>query len=565
MPMRDGVRLAADIYRLAGVSRQLPVVVMRTPYDKRSYRRAGSIAHAFAEAGYVVVVQDVRGKFASEGDYAVQRTDADDGYDTIEWAAVQPWSTGKVGTYGCSYLGEVQMLTAARRPPHLAAMIPQSAGGAAGSVAGRYGYFGAFEGGAFGLSASFGWFPRAGKKTKDAPDMPAVDYASALRTLPVVDMVRRHGGPDTEFEAYLKHPLTDAWWDGAGYISDTSHFDAPALHVNSWYDYGAQETLTMFELMRRNGVSERARDNQFVVMGPGPHCSAESGEPHTMVGDLDVGDARFPFRKLYLDWFDHWLKGKDNGVERMPRVRYYSIGRGAWRSSPTWPPSGSMTVSYYLRSGGRANTRQGDGVLSREAAVRDEPPDRFTYSPADPVPSRGGSVCCTGNPKDQPGAFDQSDIEMRPDVLVYTSATLDHSTEIAGPLRAELYVSSSARDADFAVKLVDVFPDSRAFNVQDGIQRARYREGYATPVFMERGKTYRVAVDLHATAYVFRPGHRIRVEVSSSNFPRFDRNLNTGGRNYDETEWVVAENTVHHAPGSASRLLLTILPPVAAR
>jgi|GEM_PF-96911 len=558
VPMRDGVRLAADIYRPVGAGERLPVILIRLPYDRELYLGATIPAQYFAERGYAVVVQDSRGKWDSEGEYVVSQSARNDGYDTVEWAASQPWSTGRVGTYGCSYLGENQVMLAAERHPAHLAMIPQAAGGAVGTAGGRYGYFGFYEGGAFSLSAGVGWFPMAG--TKDHTDRQvSIPVPEGLRHLPTVDIMSHYGVGPTDWEEVLTRPLGDPWWQTLGYIADADSFATPALHVNSWYDLGAAETLQLFQLMQRNAVDAHTRDHQYVILSPTTHCMSERATENTRVGELDFGDARFPYRETYVRWFDHWLKGEQNGVTRMPRVQYYVTGANEWRSADEWPIPGARPTRFYLHSDGAANSPDGGGALARRPPTADQPADRYVYDPADPVPSRGGSVCCTGNPADQPGAFDQSDIEQREDVLTYTTPPLERALDVVGPLRAMLHFSSSARDTDFTVKLVDVHPDGRAFNVQEGITRARYREGLDRQVWMEPGIVYEVPVDLHATAHRFRAGHRIRVEVSSSNFPRFDRNLNTGGDNVTETEWVRAENAVHHSAEHPSHLLLPIV------
>jgi putative CocE/NonD family hydrolase len=560
--MRDGVRLATDVYFPVGLEgERLPVVLLRLPYDKETYGGAIPPARFFAGQGYAVVVQDVRGKFQSEGEYLVSAADRLDGYDTVEWAANQPWSNARVGTYGCSYLGENQtQLAAMRHPAHVAA-IPQAAGGSVGSAGGRYGYFGIYEGGVFGLSASFGWFRSAARKRPGGSPAPAIEVGAALRELPTIDLMNRYGPPDreTDWEEFLREPLTGEWWEALGYLRDDDRFDTPAIHVNSWYDLGANETLQQWRMMQDNAESPRARDHQYVILSPTSHCLSERATANTVVGDIDFGDARLDYWSIYLRWFDHWLKGEENGVTDMPKVQYYTLGRNEWRSADEWPIPGVRSTTLHLHSDGGANSRFGDGRLD-DRAPTNETPDRFTYDPADPVPSRGGSVCCTGNPLDQPGAFDQSDIEERDDVLVYTGDPVgDGGLEITGPVSAVLHVSSDASDTDFTVKLLDVYPDGRAINVLEGIKRARFRNGYERAEFMEPGETYRIDVDLHAVSYWFAPGHRLRVEVSSSNFPRFERNLNTGGNNYDETEWRIARNVIHHTPSAPSYLVLPIV------
>jgi uncharacterized protein len=545
--VRDGVRLATDIHRPLGAGDRLPVILIRTPYDKSRDDAATIAARVFAERGYAVAVQDERGKWASEGGYVYHGWQAarNDGYDTVEWIASQPWSNGRVGTYGCSRRGVHQFMLAAERHPAHVAMIPQAGGAATAPVR---------AGGAFTLSAAVGLYPRAG--TKDRTDgQVRIPLPEGLHHLPTVDIMRHYGVGPTDWEDLLTTPLHDPWWQTHGYITDSDSFATPALLVNSWYDFGEDVTLQLFNLMRRNAVDERTREHQYVIMSPMTHCQSERATENTRVGALDVGDARLPYWQIYLDWFDHWLKGVDNGVTDMPRVQYYVIGANEWRSADEWPVPDARPTRFYLRSGGAAGERMDDGVLSYRSPTANEPPDRYVYDPGDPVPSRGGPL---GNPQNPSGAYDQSALEQRADVLVYTTPPLDEPLDVVGPLHATLYVSSSVPDTDFTVKLVDVHPDGRAFNVQEGITRARYREGFDRTVWMRPGEVYEVEVDLRATAYRFRAGHRLRIEVSSSNFPTFDRNLNTGGDNVTETEWRVAENAIHHSPEHPSSLLLHV-------
>ncbi len=559
IPMRDGVRLAADVYRPTGAGDRVPVIVMRTPYNKDAYGGSTAPAEFFAGQGFAIISQDVRGRFHSEGDYRVQLTDGRDGYDTIDWAVKQPWSTGKVGTYGCSYLGEVQILLARMRHPNHVAMIPQAAAGGLGSGGGYYSYFGAYDGGTFGLSSGFGWFLGAGAKERGAKVPENVDFNTILRSLPLVDMMRKAGGPKTDWEDYVTSGPGDPYWEEPGYASDDDHFSTPALQVNSWLDYGAEQSLYLFNLMRRNAVNVAARDHQYIVISPTGHCASESASEHTKVGDKDFGDARFGYLAMYVGWFDYWLRGNKSGLDNLPKVRYYVMGKNEWRTAPTWPVPEMRQVSYYLASTTSANTSAGDGLLSL-ARPRGGTKDTLVYDPGDPFPSRGGTICCTGNPTDQPGVFDQTDLETRPDLLVYSTPVLTKGVTIAGPVRAVLYVSSDAKDTDFTGKLIDVDEKGRSWNVVDGVLRARYREGQSKKVWMERGKIYRVEVNLKSIAYHFAPGHRIRLWISSSDFPRNDRNLNTGGNNWDESTWVRAVNTVHHTTMAPSHLLLPEVP-----
>lgn len=559
VPMRDGIRLSTDLYFPEGVRERLPAVLMRTPYDKNRARGEESTARWFAGQGYVVAVQDKRGKYESEGLYVVSGGDVPDGDDTINWLARQSWSTGKVGTYGCSYLGEVQVKLAQSRNPNLAAMIPQAAGGGIGTAGDRYRYFGAWNGGAFELAAGVGWFREAGSKRNPAPALPTVDYRQLWSHLPLVDIMDAAKAPPTDWREFVSHGLSDPWWDQFDYLTDADRFDVPALHVNSWYDFGVAETLYEFNLFRRNAVSPLGRDHQYVIISPTTHCRSESATERTIVGQRDVGDARFDFHGAYLRWFDHWLKGMDNEVTRMPKVQIYVMGRNQWRAESEWPLARTEFTRYYLHSDGGANSRSGTGTLAT-VLPGDEPGDTIVYDPGNPVPSVGGPICCTGTPDAPEGAFDQSAVETRNDVLVYTTPPLERGIEVTGPIQLVMYVSSSAKDTDFTGKLVDVYPDGHAYNVQEGILRARYREGFGRTVWMERGGVYQLTIDLQATSNYFGPGHRIRLEVSSSNFPRFDRNLNTGGNNYSEIAMVAATNTVHHSQRYPSHVVLPVVP-----
>ncbi len=561
IPMRDGVKLSTDLYFPVDAGGKLPVILIRTPYNKAPYHDSKSVAHHFAGQGYIVAVQDTRGRYTSEGDYTAFLGDVTDGYDTTDWLSKQSWSTGKIGTYGCSYVGDVQILQAELRHPNLTAMIPQAAGSSIGAAGNRYYYFGARKAGNMDFASGLGWFSNEGNKdrTKPAPRIPDSKLRQVWGTLPLLGMVQRAGGAPSDWDDMVSRDLTDPWWDQFGYLKGKERFNVPALHIGSWYDFGVAEVLLEFNLLRTNAESAVARDNQFAVISPTNHCQSETGTTeHTVVGGRPLGDARFEYYALYLKWFDHWLKGIDNGVTKMPKVMLYVMGRNAWRGEQEWPLARTKYTRYYLHSDGHANTRSGTGALS-VAPPGQEPPDSYTYDPGKPVPSRGGPICCTGDPHAD-GSYDQSEIETRSDVLVYTTPVLKEGVEVTGPIQAVLYASSSAKDTDFTAKLVDVYPDGTAYNVQEGILRARYREGFTKKVWMKSGEVYEIPVDLEATSNYFGPGHRIRVEISSSNFPRFDRNLNTGENNYDETKWVPAENQIHHSHAHASYILLPVIP-----
>ena len=557
VPMRDGVRLATDVYRPKGVTGALPTVLIRLPYDKANYRGATVPATFFASHGYAVVVQDVRGKFASEGQYRVYEGDMTDWSDTFDWIGTQPWSTGRVGTYGCSYLGEGQIIAAQQRHPRHIAAIPQAAGGNIGRVGNRRVFWGSVEGGTFSISINFGWMPVFASVDKGARPMPNVDLASHFRTLPVIDMTDRAGSPSWDWRNFLERSPDDPWWDRQGYLSANDSVTVAALHVSSWFDM-ANEALDVAAIFRKNALNDRAKTGQYAIISPTVHCASEGATAQTKVGELEVGDARLRYWHTYLAWFDRWLKGNERAIDSLPRFQYYVIGRNEWRKSDVWPVKGMRETAFYLHSDGGANTAKGNGRLSL-TTPKQQRPDTFTYDPANPVPSRGGSICCTGNPKDQPGSFDNTDIEQRPDVLVYTTDVLREGLELTGPMRAVVHLSSDAPDTDITVKLLDVFPDGRSMNFQEGVTRVRYRDGFDQARMMSPGKVYEVPIDLHATSWYLPPGHRLRVQISSSSFPRFDRNLNTGGRNYDETKGRSAKNTIHHSATYPSRLILPVV------
>ena len=557
--MPDGVRLATNLYFPSTAGGKLPTVLIRAPYNKNTHAGALGPAYEFVGHGYVVAIQDVRGKFASEGEFTASRLEAEDGSATIDWIVAQPWSNGRVGTVGCSALGEAQILLARMRNPHHTAMIPMGAGGAMGSAANRYTYFGQYEGGIFQLASGFGWFLYNGGKRPELGFDGGVDVAKAIWSLPSGSLVRRYRSDPTDFDDFISRPLTDPYWRSLGYVADEDRFATPALVFNTWQDQTVAETLELAALMKRNAVTEAARQHHHVVIGPGNHCQYFGPHETMKVGEFRLGPkARAPFTQWQLAWFDYWLK-QQGELPRLPPYRFYVMGEDRWIDSEEWPPREVKFQPWFLGGEGAANSVNGSGRLIANLAPAGEGVDEFLYDPLDPVPTRGGPICCTNDPLQVQGAADQADVEKRQDVLVYTSEPLQQGLRIAGPLRAELFVSSSAPDTDFTVKLVDVFPDGKALNIQEGALRMRYRDGYAQPQLMTPGQIYKASVDVRAIAYYLPPGHRLRLQVSSSNFPRLERNLNTGGNNYDESEPVAARNRVHRSSAYPSAVLLPVL------
>ena len=377
-----------------------------------------------------------------------------------------------------------------------------------------------------------------------APENPRVDMKKALAHLPHQDLLKNINGKREIFDKMIRRKPNDPAWQEGGLYHETMPFNKPSFWFVSWYDVSTGPNLEIFNHLRTH-PDPNVAENQYLVIAPTLHCGFSRATENTVVGERDMGDARLDYEGLYDQWFDHWLKGSDTKLDTLPRIHYYTMGRNTWQTAETWPPKGVEMQTYYLGSDGRANSLFGSGTLTQQPPAADQP-DTFAYDPENPVPSYGGNVCCTGNAV-QGGSFDQKGMEARQDILVYTSEPLKEGIEVSGFIEATLYVSSDVRDTDFTIKLIDVYPDGRAFNLDETIQRVRFREGYDREVFMEKGEVYKLEMSPLSTSNYFEAGHRIRIEVSSSNFPRFARNLNTGGNNYDDTNGVIAINKVHHS------------------
>jgi putative CocE/NonD family hydrolase len=391
-----------------------------------------------------------------------------------------------------------------------------------------------------------------------APESPKVDWVTALKHLPVQDIIKNVNGPIGVYEDMIRRKPNDQKWFQGGLFHDNMAFKKPSYWFVSWYDVATTPNISLFNLLRDKSKFPEAADNQYLVIAPTLHCSFKRATENTIVGERSVGDARLDYDALTYSWFDYWLKGQENGVKsKLPRVQYFTMGSNKWQQSETWPPKEAISTPFYLNSNGKANSRNGDGVLTLSAPKTDLP-DQFSYDPANPVNSFGGNVCCIGNAI-QGGSLDQQTMELREDILVYSTPPLTEDVEISGFIESVLFVSSDAKDTDFTLKLIDVYPDGKAYNLDETIQRVRYREGYDKEVFMEKDKVYEVKLSALSTSNFFPKGHQIRIEISSSNFPRFDRNLNTGGNNFDEKVGVIAKNKVHHNTKYPSRIILPMI------
>src|SRR6266850_6008412 len=594
MPMPDGVRLATDIYRPknSGPNHKVPIVFVRTPYNFNFWDVHNGVpadmtaALAAVKRGYAYVVQNERGHFFSEGNYDILGAPRSDGYNAVDWLTKQPWSNGKLGTTGCSSTAEYQMAIAALGHPGYAAMNTQGFGAGVGRVGPYWEQGNWYRGGAvqmlfitwiygeqnqvrpmFSPNTTREDLIRASKSFDLAQHLPPVDWSKALWTLPVQDILKSVDGPRGIFESAMpvetggkmiqRAPNDPAWYRG-GLYHDDMKLNVPGLWFMSWYDVSVGPNLALYNHARRT-ASPEIQNEQWAIIAPVAHCAYTRATADTVVGERSMGDARLDYNEIVYGFFDRFLKGeKTTRLDSLPKVTYFTMGLNKWQTTDVWPPAGAQPATFYLSSAGKANSLAGDGALTAAAPDADKP-DTFTYDPMNPVLSYGGNVCCTGTAV-QAGAFDQRRMEAREDVLVYTTEPFKEGTEVSGPITPTLYVSSDAKDTDFTVKILDVYPDGRAYNLDESIQRMRYRDGYDKPmVWMEPGKVYKVTLQPLTTSNYFAAGHKLRLEVSSSNFPRFDRNLNTGGNNYDESTGIVAHNAVHHSKAYPSHVTVTVV------
>lgn len=613
VPMRDGVHLAANVLLPKGAAAQLPTVLVRTPYFGEQTSEVADLRELWLKQGFAVVVENERGLALSQGVYRTYLQNAkQDGEDTLNWIVKQPWSNGKIGMIGCSSSGDTQPLTAANNNPALLATIPAGVW-AVGSIPGNYTQAVHYRGGVPFSGFWLRWYsqlatsermilpPNATQAERVRlihsfnvvannlflTDSGAVDL-SKYGIIPEAAILRKLDSAMTPYDNYITYTPADPRWDSTEFVTASTTSPTPALHVTTLYDPAILETVRWYHYLQ-----EQRTPNQFLIVGGGPHCSEfheeynyemsfaekarQIAEAPTAAarealaanfsfnlsdmkfGDLTGGDSRYAgvdrgYAILFLRWFNHWLRGVDNNVTSMPKVQVYVMNEG-WISGEHWPFASTRFTNYYLRSWSGSQLHSGAGELSTS------PPDHtaensYIYDPGNPTPSLGGN-CCVINV-----AMDQRPVEARKDVLVYSSDALKQPVTIAGPVKVVLYVSSSARDTDFMVKLVDVYPDGKAINLTEDAFRVRYREAYDKEVMMEPGKVYEINLTDMVSAIKFPAGHRIRLDVASSNFPTFARNLNTGGKNFDEAKWIVARNTVHYGPRYRSHLVLPVIPDV---
>lgn len=555
VPMRDGVRLSADVY-LPRQGDSFPTMLLRTPYETTLEMHI-EWAVWWARRGYAVVIVDDRGRFESEGLFYAYHDDGRDGHDTIEWVGNQSWCSGKIGMSGRSYGGIVQWQAAPYRSKYLTAIAPQvimsdyfrDCHRIGGAVQWALTIFAAIT---FTTAVAF---TQRGIKH-------ILGNQRFFRHLPLVTAdVEAIGREIPFYRDWCAHVTRDEYWQQINTECVLDQIDVPAVQQGAWYDPYTASEFRLFNGMRERGYSERARKNQKIYIIPWTHHLPEGSK----LGDLDFGPTGYvDLNAEDLRWFDYWLKGMDTGIMSEPPIKIFVMGENVWRFEHEYPLARTRFTPYYFHSSGHANTFYGDGTLDPEPPGS-EPADKFSYDPANPVATIGGNNSTWTFMKFSqdpvyPGPIDQRSLERRDDVLCYTSRVLEKDMEVTGPLEVVLYAASSAKDTDFTAKLVDVYPDGRAIHLAEGILRGRHRKSLETVDFLQPNEVEEYRIELAPTSNLFRVGHRLRVEISSSNFPRFDRNLNTGDDIFHDTRMSVANQTVLHNSAYPSHILLPVIP-----
>ncbi len=541
VPMRDGVRLYAAMYRPAKGER-FPVLLIRSPYSTQ-HPRYVDWAVRFAQNGYAVVMQDSRGRYESEGKFRPYIDETDDGFDTHQWIGAQTWCDGNIGTFGVSYPGFTQILPAPLRSPYVKALVP---------IANQEDNYGHLRyNGVLQLQNAMNWIWLGDRTNQNAP-RDLINYEEVYRRLPLISAMDDIA--DRPFyREVIRHHAFDTFWSSYSMKGKYGEVGTPAYFITGWYDNLLHEGFKCFTGWKMQARAPEVRSRSRLMVGPWTHSGIGSAEPF---GDVDFGsDAAVDMPDEHLRWYDRRLRGIDSGIDDEPPVRIFVMGENVWRWEHEWPLARTEYTRFYLHSGGRANALFGDGGLSTEAPG-DEPTDSFTYNPEDPVPTLGGQSMFIANT----GPKDRRPVERRDDVLVYSTPPLVEDLEVTGPVELTLYAASSAPDTDFTATLVDVHPGGGAVHLCEGIVRARFRESYEAPTLIEPGVFYEYRISLWETSNLFKAGHRIRVEVSSSNFPRFDRNLNTGHVPGLDDDMQVAQQTIYHNAACPSHLTLPVIP-----
>ncbi len=540
IPMRDGVELCANVYR-PKTGGKFPVILTRLPYGKDEYYCSmPAVGKFWAKKGYVFVAQDVRGKFCSEGEFEPLINEVEDGYDTLDWISKQPWCDGNIGMEGESYFGYTTWAAAVSGHPSLKCISPMDTAMNFHEVI--------FQNGALALQTA-GLYPIL---------MHGKTYQNVLRLdrmhLPLITMDDAAGIPTPSYDTLLKHPFRDEVTEQYNLRNRRERVEIPMLVVAGWYDVFLKTTIDDWFVQRQRNMHTEAKGKQWILICPFDHESTPAGT--NRIGRLDIGNkSATTIWEMRQEFYDKYLKGIDNGFEKKPPVRIFVIGDNDWRYESEWPLARTQYADYYLHSNGSANTLGGDGALNPSESI-DEPFDSYVYDPKDPVRIHYNIDVWSLAAQMK----DRHPVEKRKDVLVYTSVPLEKDTEITGPITVTLFAASSAVDTDFTAALIDVFPNGYLHLLQEGIQRASYRESDREPTFLQPEKIYRYNIDLWATSYVLKAGHKVRVEISSSNFDRFDRNLNTGAEFGMTSETVKATQNIYHSEEYPSHITLPVIP-----
>jgi hypothetical protein len=530
--MRDGIRLSTNIYR-PDAPGKFPVILVRTPYGNGG--EGHKDGHFFAQQGFVVVDQDCRGRYESEGEFYAMKFEAEDGYDMQQWVGQQSWCNGKIGTSGGSYVGFTQWMPAPLQSPYLKTMFA--------AVTFSDFYETLYQNGAFRLGLFGSWSIEMTPPNLINNDFINKRMDSVMMTLPIIEMDKAMGWRIPFLRDWFSHPVRDSYWEKTSVGDNYSKINASVYNVGGWYDILLGSTIENYLKMTAENIAPEIRKKQKLLIGPWEHNWGNQ-----KVGELDFGkEASFNSRELRLRWFNSQLKGEDNEIINKPPVKIFVMGENKWRYENEWPLARTNYTKYYFHSEGRANTLSGNGTLETRKP-NNEPVDKFVYDPSDPVVSEKEII-----------PYDQTTIEKRGDVLVYTSSPLKNDLEVTGPVEVQLFASSTAKNTDFTAKLVDVYPDGRAMRICEGIIRASYRSSNEKPTNIEPGKIYEYTIDLWATSNLFKAGHQIRVEISSSNFPRFDRNLNTGNNPATDTTKIIAKQIIYHDENYPSCIVLPII------
>lgn len=530
--MRDGVELATDVY-LPQADGRYPTLLVRDIYTNGSTEVRQRYAKFATSNGYAFVFQSARGRYDSDGNWYPYFQEINDGDDTLTWIAEQPWSNGKVGMFGSSYLASVQWLAALNRNPALVAIAPAVSPG-------NYYRDVAYPGGAFSLLSRARWgIGIVGSRT--TATFP-VDWIGGIGHLPLETLAESVGFNVRHFQDWLDHPSYDAYWEPLDLEGRAREMAVPALNIGGWYDVFLRSTIGSYTSMTERAATERARQGQRMIIGPWPHGWNQARR----TGEIDFGeDSLVAVDEILLEWFDHWLK--DGPAPAGAPIRLFVMGENVWREENEWPLERTEYRTFYLHA---------DGSLSETAPASRQATLGYSYDPADPVPTLGGNIM-------EPtlrGPYDQSPLDDRGDILRFVTAPFTEVTEITGPVRAGLFAASSAPDTDFMAKLIVVKPDGTALNLVDGVIRARYREGFESPRLIEPGTVVEYAIDMWATSYVLSPGDRLRIDITSSNFPRLARNLNTGAPFAKTSKMEIADQTIHVNKRYPSHIVLPFIP-----